>query len=66
MQMASLLRRSWSYTRSENFHRTGFHTPIKFTQRLSLFARSALQIWERHFANFEDSQALARLKLRLT
>jgi hypothetical protein len=66
MQMASLLRRSWSYTRSENFHRTGFHTPIKFTQRLSLFARFAWQNRERHFANFSVTHALARLELRLT
>ncbi|MDF5479529.1 hypothetical protein P3712_26990, partial [Vibrio parahaemolyticus] len=42
------------------------HTPIKFTQRPSLFARFALQNWERHFANFSDAHALARLELRLT
>ncbi len=49
-----------------SFITLSLHTPIKFTQRPSLFARSALQIWERHFANLEDAQALARLELRLT
>ncbi|MDW3125337.1 hypothetical protein R8N68_30355, partial [Vibrio sp. 1974] len=36
------------------------HTPIKFTQRPSLFARSALQNGERHFANFASLLALCR------
>jgi len=42
------------------FHGAMPHTPIKFTQRPSLFARYALQNREEHFANFAKLFALCR------
>ncbi|MCA2464779.1 MULTISPECIES: hypothetical protein, partial [Vibrio] len=44
-----------------SFITLSLNTPIKFTQRPSLFARFALQIQERPFANFASLLALCRI-----